>query len=121
LQVRHVLSRIFAALQCRNSAAYLPLGVTVMGVPNSLDPIVARFLSLEATPHVRALLLSAMAEANESSSIEKRNFEFNVFDVEVNFAASTVTIADVLSANVESTLPLADFRAAIAAETTAQP
>jgi hypothetical protein len=92
-----------------------------MGVPNSLDPIVARFLSLEATPHVRALLLSAIAEATGNAKIEKRNFEFNVFDVEVDFAASTVSIAEVLSANAEASLPLAEFRAAIATETAAQP
>jgi hypothetical protein len=89
-------------------------------MPNSLDPIVTRFLSLDATPSVRALLLGAIAEADGNSNIEKRHFEFNVFDVEVDFAASTVSVAEVLSTNVEATLPLSQFRAALVAETAAQ-
>jgi len=70
-------------------------------MPNSLDPIVTRFLSLDATPSVRALLLGAIAEADGNSNIEKQHFEFNVFDVEVNFAASTVSVAEVLSTMLE--------------------
>jgi hypothetical protein len=90
-------------------------------VPNPLDPVVARFFAEEATPQVRALLSGAIAEASGNPSVERRHFEFNVFDVEFDFVASTVSVAEVLSANTESTLPLSQFRAALAAERDAQP
>jgi hypothetical protein len=90
-------------------------------VPGSQDPVVSQFLSLEATPQVRALLLGAIAEATGNPKVEKRHFEFNVFDVEIDFVASTVSVAEVLSANVEATLSLSQFRAALAAVTLTQP
>jgi hypothetical protein len=90
-------------------------------VPNPLDPVVARFLAEEATPQVRALLSGAMAEAAGNPRVERRRFEFNVFDVEFDFVSSTVSVAEVLSANIEATLPLPQFRAALAAERDAQP
>jgi hypothetical protein len=90
-------------------------------MPNSLDPIIAQFLSLEATPHVRALLSNAIAEAAVDLRIEKRHFEFNTFDVEFDFVASTVSVADILSSNAEATLPLSQLRAVLDAESDAQP
>ena len=83
-------------------------------MPNPLDPVVARFISVEATPQVRALLSGAIVEAARNPSVERRHFEFNVFDVEFDFVASTVSVAEVLNTNVQATLPLSQFQVALA-------
>jgi len=67
------------------------------------------------------LLSGAIAEASRNPSVERRHFEFNVFDVELDFVASTVSVVEVLSAKMEATLPLSQFQAALAAEGDAQP
>jgi hypothetical protein len=79
---------------------------------NDLDPartLLPRFLAEEATPHVRRLLLASIAEAAADSKIERREFNFNAIDVEIDFREKRIVVADALTPETEFKLSLADF------------
>jgi hypothetical protein len=83
---------------------------------NDLDfahTMLSRFLAEEATPYVRQLLLESIAEAAADPKIERREFNFNVFDLEFDFREQRVLVADVLAPSAESTFSLADFARAL--------
>jgi len=75
--------------------------------------IISRFLSEEATPHVRKLLSESIAEAATDPKIERREFNLNAFDVEFDFKEERVVIADVLSSEAGIAMSLVDFAAAL--------
>jgi hypothetical protein len=79
----------------------------------SAHSILSRFLAEEATPDVRNLLSASIVEAAADPNIEKREFNFNVFDVEFYFKEQRVVVADVLAPNSEVQLSLADFAKAL--------
>lgn len=78
----------------------------------SSSALVRRFLSEEVTPAVRELLKHSVADAVAQGAVV-REFNFNVFDVKVDFDEGRVTVADVLEPDSSSTISLDAFITAL--------
>ena len=72
-----------------------------------------RFLTQEATPYVRSLIIKAINEGQCARSTSIKIFEFNVFDVELNFFKSTALISDVLDVNSNFEVSIEEFKKAL--------
>lgn len=73
--------------------------------------IIERFVAQELDDSVRSILKNAFDERVCSESILFRAFEFNCFDVSLDFEKGIVTLQDLLSAGESSVLdiPIRDF------------
>lgn len=76
-----------------------------------MNSVLKQFLAEEAVPYVENLIFAAVDEHEKNPSEFQRRFEFNRFDVTLDYSKSTVSIEDVLDseASGEVTLPLKDF------------
>ena len=70
-----------------------------------------QFLEEEVSPSVRKLIEDAMARHSSRPEEVECQFEFDIFDVSINFQSEVVTIASVLDASSagEQQLPLHEF------------
>lgn len=73
--------------------------------------LMERFIIQELDDSIRSVLKYALDERANSKSVLLRDFEFNCFDVILNFEKSIVTLQDVLSSGEDSTfdMPMPDF------------
>ena len=78
-----------------------------------MNELFNRFLTQEATPYVRSLILEAITEGQCTSNFSTKTFEFNIFDVELNFLKNTALISSVLDANFELEVSLEEFKYAL--------
>lgn len=78
-----------------------------------MQNILEQFLTEEATSHVRHVILAAAKahERNRETAEMKRKFEFNRFEVTLDFASDLALIEDVLAPapSGELRLPLDEF------------
>jgi len=70
-----------------------------------------QFIAQELNASVRSVLNGALEERARSGDVLLREFEFNCFDVVLDFERGVVRLQDALSSGVESSteLPLSDF------------
>lgn len=70
-----------------------------------------QFVVQELDDSVRSILKDAFDERMRSENVLLREFEFNCFDVSLDFEKGIVTLQDVLSAGESSSLdiPMRDF------------
>ena len=75
------------------------------------NDLVRRFVEQELNACVRSTLDAALQERAESKNVLMREFEFNCFDVTLDFENEVVTLQDVLSSGADSSveLPISDF------------
>jgi hypothetical protein len=77
-----------------------------------MPSLLEQFAEEEATPHVRRLILEAVRERESNPAREQTRFNFNRFDITLDFVSDTVLIEDELNfdpvAN-EVRLSLAEF------------
>lgn len=73
--------------------------------------LIERFVAQELDDSVRSILKDAFDERICSKSVLLREFEFNCFDVSLDFEKGIVTLQDVLSAGESSfiDIPIYDF------------
>ncbi|WP_163034738.1 hypothetical protein [Pseudomonas viridiflava] len=73
--------------------------------------LIGRFVAQELDDSVRSILKNAFDERICSKSVLLREFEFNCFDVSLDFENGIVTLQDVLSAGESNFLdiPIRDF------------
>ena len=76
------------------------------------DSLLRRFITEELSIYSKAILLDAIDQSNSSEVVRKVNF--NVFDILIDYETGTVTLADVLEANSEQKVNIAEFRKSIA-------
>lgn len=78
---------------------------------SSGETLIERFVVLELDDSVRSILKGAFDERNHSKSVLLREFEFNCFDVSLDFEKGIVTLQDVLSCEEGNTInvPMRDF------------
>lgn len=78
---------------------------------SSGSTLIEQFVDQELDDSVRSILKSAFDERMCSEGVLFREFEFNCFDVSMDFEKSIVTLQDVLSAGENSFLdiPIRDF------------
>jgi hypothetical protein len=76
-----------------------------------MNLLVKQFLAEEAGPSVQKLIVDAVGECREKSDEVQKRFEFNRFEITIDFLKSTVLIEDVLDsgASGETSLPLDKF------------
>ena len=76
-----------------------------------MNSVLKQFLAEEAVPYVKNLIFDAVDEHEKNPGEFQKRFEFNRFDVALDYAKSTVSIEDVLDseASEENTLSLNDF------------
>lgn len=77
-----------------------------------MKSLLKQFLAEEATPHVRQIIEIAIEEHAEKPSELERRFEFNRFEVTLNFSQGFALIEDVLVSGPagEECLPLNELR-----------
>lgn len=71
--------------------------------------VVSRFFAHEWSSALGELLLDAIEGRDQQT--ELRSFEFNLFDVLIDFRQAVVTLQDVLDEAAPETIPLPDFEA----------
>lgn len=73
--------------------------------------LIERFIAQELDDRVRSILNQAFDERMRSKSVLLRHFEFNCFDVSLNFEKGIVTLQDILSSGESNFLdiPIRDF------------
>ncbi|WP_458130790.1 hypothetical protein [Pseudomonas sp. R3-41] len=73
--------------------------------------LIERFVAQELDDSVRSILKNALDERMCSKSVLFREFEFNCFEVSLDFEKGIVKLQDVLSAGESSFLdiPIGDF------------
>lgn len=73
--------------------------------------LMEQFIAQELNASVRSVLNGALDERARSDDVLLREFEFNCFDVVLDFERGVVRLQDALSSGVESSteLPLPDF------------
>ncbi|MBB1609830.1 MULTISPECIES: hypothetical protein [unclassified Pseudomonas] len=73
--------------------------------------LMEQFIAQEFNSSVRSVLNRAIDERVRSDNVLIREFEFNCFDVALDFERGVVKLQDALSSGVESSteLPLSDF------------
>ena len=78
---------------------------------SSGETLIERFVVQELDDSVRSVLKDAFDERKRSVSVLLREFEFNCFDVSLDFEKGTVTLQDALSSEEGSflNLPMRDF------------
>jgi hypothetical protein len=76
-------------------------------VMSSGGTLIERFVDQELDDSVRSILKDAFDERMRSEGVLLREFEFNCFDVALDFEKGIVTLHDVLSAGGSSSLDLA--------------
>ncbi|MBX8606636.1 hypothetical protein K5D65_05510 [Pseudomonas cichorii] len=78
---------------------------------SSGDALIERFIAQELDDSVRSILKDAFDELRCSGKALLREFEFNCFDVSLDFEKGIVTLQDVLSVGESSFLdmPIRDF------------
>jgi hypothetical protein len=59
--------------------------------------LLEQFIEEEATPYVRGLILEAVRERESNPARELRHFNFDRFDITLDFVSSTVLIEDELN------------------------
>lgn len=76
-----------------------------------MSGLLLKFLSEEATPHVRKLILDAVEEQGSFKQRNRYRFEFNRFEVTLDFVHDTATLEDVLDpeSSGECRLRLGEF------------
>lgn len=67
------------------------------------------FMSNEFSPYVHKLIFDAVREHEARPELELQSFEFNVFDVKLDFVNQTAVLQDVLDPNGTLQLPLDEF------------
>ncbi len=67
-----------------------------------MEPLMKQFLDQEATPYVRKLLRDSISV--RSSSEMRKRFEFNCFEILLDFESNTVLIEDVMDVGPSGTL-----------------
>lgn len=75
------------------------------------NDLVQRFVEQELNSSVRSTLGAALQERAESKNVLTRYFEFNCFDVSLDFENGVVTLQDVLSSGADSSveIPISNF------------
>ncbi len=78
---------------------------------SSGSTLLKRFVDDELNGYIRAILENAFAERRRSENVLVRAFEFNCFDVTLDFENNVVTLEDVLFAGDGSAvdMPMCDF------------
>lgn len=78
---------------------------------SSCGTLIKRFVAQELDASVRSILKDAFDERMRSKSVRLREFEFNYFDVSLDFEKGIVTLQDVRCAGESSFLdiPMRDF------------
>ncbi len=73
--------------------------------------LIERFIDQELDDSIRSILKDAFDERMRSESVLLSEFEFNCFDVALDFEKDIVMLQDVLSAGGSSSLdiPMCDF------------
>lgn len=73
--------------------------------------LMEQFIAQELNANVRSVLNGALEERARSDNVLIREFEFNCFDVVLDFERRVVKLQDALSSGVESSteLPMSDF------------
>ena len=73
--------------------------------------VIERFVQQELDAHVRGVLQGAIDENRGSENVYKREFEFNSFDVVLDFSRGLVIVQDVLIAGEdgEQEVSMSDF------------
>ena len=73
--------------------------------------LMEQFIAQELNANVRSVLNGAFDERARSNNVLIREFEFNCFDVVLDFERGVVKLQDALSSGVESytELPMSDF------------
>lgn len=73
--------------------------------------VIERFVQQELDAHVRGGLQSAIDEKRSSENVYKREFEFNSFDVVLDFSRGMVIVQDVLIAGEDGDqeISMSDF------------
>lgn len=73
--------------------------------------LMEQFIAQELNASVRSVLNGALDERAGSDDVLLREFDFNCFDVVLDFERGVVRLQDALSSGVESSteLPLPDF------------
>ena len=76
-----------------------------------MNSVLKRFFAEEAVPYVRNLIFDAVDKHENNPGEFQRRFEFNRFDVTLDYTRSTVFIEDVLysDASGQFTLSLKEF------------
>ena len=76
-----------------------------------MKPLLEIFLKEEASSHVRGLIVRAVREHDTRSNEAQKKFEFNRFEVTLDFIGDVVLIEDVLdpASSGEVRLPLREF------------
>jgi hypothetical protein len=70
------------------------------------SPLLDVFLQEECDEFTRNLLLDEIEKQRQNSICEKREFEFNVFNIEIDFVKQIVKVEDDLDASDESTVAI---------------
>ncbi|MEE1880869.1 hypothetical protein V0R55_11905 [Pseudomonas soli] len=73
---------------------------------NSGGALIERFVVQELDDSVRSILKGAFDERMRSEKVLLREFEFNCFDVSLDFEKGIVTLQDALSAGEGSSLDI---------------
>ncbi|AUZ44162.1 hypothetical protein [Pseudomonas orientalis] len=78
---------------------------------SSGETLIERFVVQELDDSVRSILKDAFDERNHSKSVLLRKFEFNCFDVSLDFENDIVTLQNILSSGEGDALnvPMHDF------------
>ena len=78
---------------------------------NSGGTLIERFIDQELDDSVRSILNEAFDERMRSKNVMFRHFEFNCFDVSLNFEEGIVTLQDIFSSGGSNCLdiPIRDF------------
>ena len=73
--------------------------------------LMEQFIKQELNGTVRSVLNEALGERKRSDDVLTREFEFNCFDVVLDFERGVVKLQDALSSGVESSaeLPMSEF------------
>lgn len=73
--------------------------------------LIERFIDQELDDSVRSILKGAFDERMRSANVLLREFEFNCFDVSLDFEKGIVTLQDVLSSGESNfcDMPIRDF------------
>jgi hypothetical protein len=69
-------------------------------------PILAQFLTEECTPHVRTLICDAIANNRRGEGPARQQFEFNRFNLTLDFEGARVTLEDELDTTSSGTVTL---------------
>ncbi len=77
-----------------------------------MNPVLSDFLSQEASPQVCRMIREAFVDNDARPEIEKKTFEFNCYDVILDFEKQVAVVDSVLtnSPNETATIDISEFR-----------